>query len=98
MPVRRSYDTNPEGNSESEYISSEREGNSYTEEKNAGPEANETPESPGYSAVEQPNEEQLQIGHTVGLPQSALSGGSRRGQIVRLPPGTRLVRLQRNDS
>lgn len=96
MSVRRSYDTNPEENSESEYVSSEREGNSYTEGKNASPETNETPGSPGYSAVEQPNKEQLQIG-AVGLPQSALSGGSRRGQIVRLPPGTPLVRLQRND-
>ena len=90
--MRRAYDTNPEEYSPSEQTSgSERESSSYTEGNNVNP------GSPDYSAVEQPNEEQLTLGGGMGVPQSALSEGTRRGHIVRLPPGTRLVRLQRND-
>ena len=101
--VRRSYDTNPEVNNYSE------ESNSNAEQTN--PETGDT-NSPDYSQVKQPTEEELQavpqgmdLPQGMGLPQSAqgmnvpasiLSGGSRRAQVSRLPKGMWLVPLPRN--
>ncbi|CAB3978250.1 neurogenic locus notch homolog 1-like, partial [Paramuricea clavata] len=60
--VRRSYETNPEVNNYSE------EGNSEQNNVNTG---TGTTNSPDYSQVQQPTEEELQAGQGMGVPFSA---------------------------
>jgi hypothetical protein len=60
--VRRSYETNPELNNSSE------EGN--LEQNNVNTGTGQT-NSPDYSQVQQPSEEELQAGQGMGVPFSA---------------------------